>query len=140
MGPIPQEKREEIDAPDILTKAGIAMSAFTPMNIFDQALAQVQSQPPIPPPRQYMTPGMSDFTMGEDGSPVSGAPASVSGASVTGNTAQPLPPPDIVARQGQGVGPQVNQATAQRSNNPIPDPRTRRTDDIGRQRNTIGEY
>jgi hypothetical protein len=134
MGPIPQERREEVNAPDILTKAGIAMTAFTPMNIFDQALAQVQSQPPIPPPRQYMTPGMTDFAMGEDGAPMNmGAPQFISGAASQAQPAQTLPAPEVMAQRGQGIAPQQNQGTAQTAANPLARPRT--TDDVNRRRN-----
>ena len=77
----------------------------TPVNIFDLMMAQgasaVGQSPPVPPPRQYMTPGMSDYVMGQDGAPVGSAPSFVSGAGMTGNRPQPLPP----TRHGRPKGP-----------------------------------
>ena len=114
----------------------------TPVNVFDLMVAQgaaaAGQEPAIPPPRQYMTPGMSDYVMGQDGAPIGGAPPFVSGAGMSGNTPQPLPPPDMVGRRGQGVGPQVNQGTPQRSASPLARPT--RNEDPNRRRTQIGGY
>jgi hypothetical protein len=114
----------------------------TPLNIFDSMMAQgagaAGQQPPVPPPRQYMTPGMSDYVMGQDGAPIAGAPPIASGASMAGNTPQPLPPPDMVGRQRQGIGPQMNQGIPQRAASPLARPT--RNEDPNRRRTQIGGY
>ena len=48
--------------------------ALTPANIPDEMIldaAQRPMQMAMPPPRQYMTPGMSQFELGMDGLPMS---------------------------------------------------------------------
>ena len=111
-------------------------------NVFEMMMAQgagmMGQQPPVPPPRQYMTPGMSDFVMGQDGAPIAGAPSIASGAAVTGDRPQPLPPPDMVGRQRQGIAPQVNQGTPQRAASPMARPT--RNEDPNRRRTQIGGY
>ena len=72
------------------------MMALTPANILEEAIIQAVQQPvqmPLPPPRQYMTPGMGEYEMGMDGLPMP------KGEVPPAPVLQGLQPPSQVAQQ-----------------------------------------
>jgi len=78
------------------------MAGLTPATYLDRLIQEYAEQPPapmLPPPRQYMTPGMEGFEMDMNGLPVRKGEAQPQPSNV-------LPPPSQVAQQAQQ--PQTN--------------------------------
>jgi hypothetical protein len=120
--------------------------AITPVNLLEEMMRRAQQVQgvPAPPPRQYVTPGMGNYTMSPSGTPEIAAPPSIAG---TGQMQQgpqaagpsaPLPTPGQVVQGGITFGPQVNQGTPPTQGNPLEQARPRTSEDPLRRRKQIG--
>jgi hypothetical protein len=110
---------------------------FNPINLLEDMIRKAQQIQGVSEqkPRQYMTPGMSSYTMSSGGSPeLIPPPPSIAGTGQMQRDPEytkqssPLPPPSAAVKGGMTFGPQVNQGTAPQQGSPMIAKRPRATD------------